>query len=189
MEYNYKVGEQCIYNVKPASTMDFKFNDGGRAASNNTGGINDCVTRAISIATGCGYATAKEYLRPIMTHEGVNVFSDEFANIAKTAGLIYVAARNRAFTVSNLPRVGVFIAHTSKHVTTVIDGVIQDTFDTSAEIIQGYWIPRSRKGYNLYKGEELLNLNPLSYDTALRMRDLHNLNYSKNLLLTIRPVC
>jgi len=167
--------------------MKYEFNDGGRAASNFNGGVADCVTRAISIATGCGYATAREYLRPIMTPEGVNVFSAEFDNIAKTAGLIYVAARVTGFTVANLPETGIYIAHTRNHVTTIINGVIHDTFDTRAEVLQGYWIPRSRKGYNVFKGYDPLNTNPLSYDTALRMRDLYTLNYSKLHLLTIRP--
>lgn len=169
--------------------MKYEFNDGGRAASKYSGGINDCVTRAISIATGIGYDAAREILRPVLTHEGVNVFSAEFASIARRAGLVYVAARQKGFTVAHLPTDGVFIAHTSKHISAVVNGVVLDTFDTSAEEIQGYWIPLSGKGYNVFDQDEALNLNPLSYDTALRMRDLHNLNYSRTKLLTVRPVC
>jgi len=167
--------------------MKYIYNDGGRSASNTHDAVADCVTRALSIATHCGYDIAREYLKPLMTPQGVNVFSLEFSQMAYAVGLIYVSTLPRSFKVGQLPIEGVFIAHTSRHVTAVINGVVLDTFDTRDELVQGYWIRKSDKGYNVLLNGEIVNLNPAPFPAACRMIELHALNYSRGEVLTINP--
>lgn len=164
--------------------MEYNHNGGGRPSSH---AAPDCVTRALTIVTGSTYATVTEYLKPLMTAEGVNVFSPQFATVASFAGLIYFNATAKGFKVSDLPTHGVYIAHTSGHVSAIVDGVVQDTFDTREDEIMGYWLPISKKGYGVYKGAEGLNTHPLGFNDAVRMASLYSLNYSRDELLTVRP--
>lgn len=168
--------------------MKYNYNDGGRRASHNSGGVSDCVTRALSIVSHCGYDIAKAYLAPLMTPEGVDVFAPDFAKLMDAAGLVYVPTLPRTFRVSQLPEVGNYIAHTSRHVSAVVDGVIQDTFDTRDELVQGYWIPKSAKGYDVYENDARINLNPAPLEAAVRMIELYKLNYARDAALTVRPI-
>jgi len=164
--------------------MEYKYNNGGR--SENTA-APDCVTRALAIVTISSYQVMAQHINKLMTTQGVNVLGREFADAAKAAGLIYFSTPQGGFKVSDLPTDGVYIAHTAGHVSAVVDGGVLDTFDTREEEIRGYWLRRTKAGYNVYKGDARINLYPLDFDTAVSVVGHWHLNYSRRELLTVRP--
>lgn len=139
--------------------MNYIYNDGGRVASGNIGEINDCVARAISIVSGPNaYDIARVMVEPLKDAEGVDVLSTAFMQIMHDIGFVYAQTPAGKFKISNLPKDGVYIAHAHNHVSAVIDGVINDTYDTSDEVLKGYWLRQSNyKGYNVFKGDKKLN--------------------------------
>lgn len=134
--------------------MKYQFNEGGRwmAGYKNTAG--DCVVRAISIATEIPYKEVYNELMYLMNQtnkagwkkssprEGVpNAVSDYFLKqlgfkymeIGKDAGV--------AFMDGVLPQ-GRLIVRLHRHLVAVIDGVLNDTYDSSKDgtnLILGYY--------------------------------------------------
>lgn len=131
--------------------MEFIWNDGGRAASGYVGTTGDCVTRAISIATGRSYREVyaelgeraassprdgipidviSEYLlsrdwQPIVA-DATNTLGE--ADLPDGVAILYIRAGNRP----------------SSHLVTVIDRVIYDTWnpaDDRSYTILKYWRP------------------------------------------------
>lgn len=164
--------------------MEFKHNKGGRPTAVTA---PDCVTRALTILTGATYATVAAYLAPQMTEGGVDIFAPEFTAVAESCGLRYLPVSQIGAKVHELPTEGRFMAHTKGHVSAIVDGVVQDTFDTRGEILRGYWLPISKTGYNVYRGSKKLNISALKLEDAARMVSLYILNYSRGELVTVRP--
>lgn len=128
--------------------MAFHWNDGGRAACGFVGLAGDCVTRAISIATGVVYRDVYEQLGVLCEkspRSGVRI------DVANT----YLAERNwqrhsrldQPFDPKALP-MGKVIVHLSKkeerssHFCTVMDRVVHDTWDASEDddyFIHAFW--------------------------------------------------
>lgn len=131
--------------------MKFFFDDGGRAAAGFKGDTGDCVTRAISIATGKPYAKVYEAMADGNATEritkrsrkssgkrsarhGISVRRKWFKDYMTALGWKWTPTMGigTGCTVhlhdGELP-MGRLIVSVSKHYTTVIDGVIHDTFD------------------------------------------------------------
>ena len=126
--------------------MNFIFNDGGRSAAGYKGTTADCPVRAMSIALGLSYKEVynqlakanKAYSGVKTVRRGMNV--KVFSNILASHGWVWHSAptfTGRKARCSDLT--GTVIASQAKHVVAVIDGVPQDTFDSSFKMVYGYW--------------------------------------------------
>jgi hypothetical protein len=146
--------------MNPNITL-WKFDDGGRAAAGYKGTANDCVVRAIAIATELPYQQVYDDLfalnrannrpgrKPSPRNRGTNRKTIH-AYLAKLGWnwtptmkigsgckvhLLCTPAR------TELPS-GRLIVSLSKHLAAVIDGVIHDTHDCSRDgtrCVYGYW--------------------------------------------------
>ena len=150
-------------------TYPLEVNDGGRAAAGFVGGAGDCVVRSIAIATGLPYMQVYEDLREanaryaqardnklsrMLKQRGSsprngnhrNVFHEyilkqgfEWVPTMKVGAGCQVHLRP-----NELPK-GTLIVKVSKHLTTVIDGVLHDTHDPSrngSRCVYGYYIKK-----------------------------------------------
>lgn len=135
----------------PAPT--WQYNDGGREDAGFKGQAGDCVTRAIAIATGMDY---REVYNELAQREAVKSGKRSARNgISKDVLKAYLADLGWTWTPTmqigsgtkvhlkkdELPT-GTVICSVSKHVVTVIDGVIHDTYDPSrngSRAVYGYW--------------------------------------------------
>ena len=128
----------------------FKFNDGGREAAGYKGKTGDCVCRAICIITGLPYqevydrlsngnATQRRGKREgskagIRTAaRGINTKRKWFDEYITSLGFTWVPTMKIGqgckvhLKADELP-MGKIIVNVSKHFTTMIDGVINDTY-------------------------------------------------------------
>ena len=134
------------------SDLGFEFNDGGREEAGFKGNAGDCVTRAIAIAEDRDYmevrddlmnrmkkfreksrsraarhrksnsvrnGTPKEVYRPYLESRGWK----------RTALQKFGSSNRKYMKMSDLP-LGVVIVEQRKHVATVIDHSLQDTWDS-----------------------------------------------------------
>lgn len=147
-------------------TMPWRYNDGGRAITGIRGGRDDCVCRAIAIATGkpyrevfdliVGYAAderpTKRQRRPSDPLNGVHaplvrrMLSDLgwhwFPLMGVGTGTVF------HLRPDELPG-GTVIAKCSGHIVTDVDGVAQDTYDPSrrgSRCVYGIWLPPKPPG-------------------------------------------
>ena len=155
---------------KSVQRFPLQLNDGGRADAGFKGGAGDCVVRSIAIAAKLPYMQVYEDLRDAnaryaqerdnklsrhLNQRGSsprngnhrNVFHDyilshgfEWVPTMKVGAGCQVHLRPK-----ELPT-GTLIVKVSKHLTAVIDGVIQDTHDPSrggSRCVYGYYIKKS----------------------------------------------
>jgi hypothetical protein len=150
--------------------MDWVYDDGGRAAAGFTGRADDCVVRAIAIATqqpyGTVYSTLHDYALAdpvLMARLALRYGPRARAQASPRAGVHrrvydgYLAGLGWSWTATmrvgegctthlrpaELPT-GRLIARLSRHVCAVIDGVVHDTGDPSRggrRCVYGYWQP------------------------------------------------
>ncbi len=143
--------------------MKFQFNDGGRAAFGHSGRANDCVTRAVAIATSKPYQEVYDALNRLSDSERFGkrkkmksnsesgVFRSTWQRHMESLGWTWkptmaIGSGCRVhLRASELPR-GVLLVRVSRHLTAVIDGVIHDTHDCSRNgrrCVYGYFVPPS----------------------------------------------
>lgn len=135
--------------------MKWTYNDGGRAAAGYKGDAGDCVVRAIAIATGLPYQKVYEDLwkgseRLHKRHRGSprnGVYKRVFRPYLEALGWKFVPTMGIGtgckfhLRDGELP-LGTIIASVSRHLVTLIDGVIQDTHDPGREgtrCVYGYF--------------------------------------------------
>lgn len=147
--------------------MDFLENDGGRHEAGYIGSTGDCVTRSICIASDLPYQKVYDDLYKLTREWRLNSNS-KYAQIAKprndsprtgvnkkvydpyikSLGFKWVSTMSigSGCTVhlrkNELPN-GKLIVRVSKHITSVINGVINDTYDCSRDgtrCVYGYYI-------------------------------------------------
>lgn len=130
--------------------MEFKRNDGGRSRYYKAAAVGDCVTRAVAIVTGKDYKFVYNEIKKIIGYTPRNgVYKKDTARVMEHFGGIWVACCGKGVPNANkvhldadeLPK-GRLICQVSKHVTCVIDGVINDTYDPSRggkRLVYGYW--------------------------------------------------
>lgn len=149
--------------------MQFNYNDGGRSAAGFKGTTGDCVVRAISIATNKPYKEVYDDINKLSNslHSGwrlvktqygnsyvkrsasrTGVLKDVYRKYLEQLGWKWVATNHFGSKIkthlkeNELPS-GTIIASVSKHLTTVINGVINDTYDCSRDetrMVYGYFI-------------------------------------------------
>lgn len=138
--------------------MKFKFDDGGREAAGFKGTTGDCVTRAIAIATGKPYREVYDEINGLMKSKRQTKKmrgASARAGVPKHIDREYLLSLGWTWTPTmdigqgckvhlderELPS-GTVICQVSKHLTTVIDGVIHDTHDPSragSRCVYGYY--------------------------------------------------
>lgn len=141
--------------------MKFQYNDGGRKeAGYRALNVDDCVTRAIAIAANLPYQDVYNELKSRMNHKKYKsstktsssgpdkkqkndsprngVYRDIFHPYILSLGFSWVPCMKIGqgckvhLDEKELPD-GILIVKVSKHLTTVIDGVIHDTFNPCRE--------------------------------------------------------
>ena len=159
-----KSGDFC---VEEWFGLDFQNNDGGREKAGYKGSTGDCVTRSICNASGLPYEKVYDDLYKLSTNWRLNSNS-RYANVAKPqndsprTGVIkdvydsYIKSLGFKWIPTmkigqgckvhlrkdELPQ-GKLIVRVSKHITSVIDGVINDTYNCSrsgTRCVYGYYI-------------------------------------------------
>ena len=147
--------------------MDFQKNDGGRAAAGYKGDTGDCVCRAITIASGLDYQFVYDKLteltkewrltsnsrharnaKPRNDSARTGVYKDVYHQFVLGLGFKWVPTMKIGqgckvhLRAGELPK-GKLIVQVSNHLTTSIDGVINDTYDPSRDAtrcVYGYYI-------------------------------------------------
>lgn len=144
------------------NTEHFQYNDGGRKDAGFKGDTNDCVTRAISIATGKSYKEVYDALNELSKKERTGkrkrkksnsrtgVYRVTYQKYLESIGWKWVPTMKIGegcrvhLRADELPE-GKIICRLSKHLSAVIDGVIHDTYDPSrngTRCVYGYFIKK-----------------------------------------------
>lgn len=124
----------------------FQHNDGGRAAAGYKGSTQDCVVRAIAIATGNAYQDVYDAINYLASSERkgkrkrsissarTGVYKQTYRKYLEHYGwkwtpTMAIGSGCKVHLLADeLPK-GTLILSLSRHLTTVIDGVIHDTHD------------------------------------------------------------
>jgi len=140
----------------------FMYNDGGRAIAGYKGQASDCVARAIAIASGRPYAEiyarlaegtslqrmGKNGKRSASARNGINVRRKWFKDLMVEWGFVWVPTMTIGsgckvhLRANELPK-GRLVVSISKHYTTMIGGVIHDTYNPDRggrRCVYGYWL-------------------------------------------------
>ena len=159
-----------LNSFKSIQTFPLQLNDGGREKAGFKGGAGDCVVRSIAIAAKLPYMQVYEDLRSAnqnyaelkndrlarrLNNKGSsprngnhrNVFHDYILGLGfEWVPTMQVGAGCRVhLRPSELPT-GTLIVKVSKHLTAIVDGVIQDTHNPSrggSRCVYGYYIQKS----------------------------------------------
>ena len=137
--------------------MRFQYNDGGRQAAGYKGTTGDCVTRAIAIATGKPYQEVYDTLNELGKAERTSkrkrgkssarngvyraAYHKYLASLGwKWAPTMHIGSGCTVHLIDGELPDGRLIVSVSKHLTAVIDGVINDTFDPQRNtlIVENY---------------------------------------------------
>lgn len=137
--------------------MEYVHNDGGRSATGYKGSAGDCVVRAIAIATGLEYQKVYDDLFELnkRQHGKLRGASPRDGGTKTATIRKYMAALGWKFVptmgfgtgckvhlrADELPK-GRLVVRVSKHLTAVVDGVINDTHDCSrgeTRCVYGYY--------------------------------------------------
>ena len=152
---------------KTPPPIKFNHNDGGRAKAGRKGRTGDCVCRAICIATGLPYeqvykrlaegnATQRMSKRTSVSKArtgrrtasyGIFTTRKWFKDYMRELGFEWTPTMHIGsgctthLKSDELPK-GRLVVNVSKHLTSVIDGVLNDTYDCSrngTRCVYGYW--------------------------------------------------
>jgi hypothetical protein len=128
--------------------MKFIYDDGGRESAGFKGKAGDCVARSVAIASGRPYEEVYKVLAKGMgsqrkskgatARNGVNTDRKWFKDYMQSIGFEWVPTMMvgqgcKVHLVDGEIPEGRLVVRVSKHCTAVIDGVIHDTFDPSAD--------------------------------------------------------
>lgn len=145
---------ECEYtfHLKALNHADdalYQYNDGGRKDAGYKGVAGDCGARSMAIALEIPYKQAYDQIALANKNDPRSgkksarngVYRDTFTEILKTHGWSWVKApkiAGRKARASDLPK-GRYIARMAKHYAAVVDGVVQDSWDSSHKMVYGYW--------------------------------------------------
>lgn len=137
--------------------MRFEYDDGGREAAGYKGKCGDCVTRAITIATGKPYQEVYDAIAEIYQGQRLKKHRKAsgrdgtrrqvYEKYLRGLGWVWTPTMGIGqgckvhLRERDLPT-GRLIVRVSKHMCAVIDHVIRDTFDDQREgtrCVYGYW--------------------------------------------------
>lgn len=127
--------------------MDYRYNDGGRAAAGYKGKAGDCAVRAVCIALDKPYReTYRELARLNSLATGMRsvrngMYKETLDRYLSALGWHWHAApkfSGRKAKASDMPA-GIVIARQAHHFVAVVDGIAQDIFNSSNKMVYGYW--------------------------------------------------
>ena len=139
--------------------IEWNQNDGGRHEAGYKGEAGDCACRAIAIATGLPYQQAYDLIieygkkeritknKKHKSHPRTGVYTQCMRKLMKDLGWTWIPTMKIGsgckvhVKADELPS-GKIIVVASKHYIAIIDGVIQDTYDSSrngTRCVYGYW--------------------------------------------------
>lgn len=128
--------------------LPFNYNDGGRSKYYKAKDVRDCVTRAIAIVTGKDYKDVYDYLKNLTGRTPRNGVQKKYSKVAlknlggewhPTMGIGTGCTTH--LREGELPSKGKLVCQMGHHLTTVIDGVVNDTFDPGSDrCVYGYWV-------------------------------------------------
>lgn len=128
--------------------MTFKQNDGGRQAAGFKGTAGDCGARAMAIALGLDYKLVYKELAQANADNGRaksardGIYKDIYADVLKRYGWVWVSAPKligRKARYSDLPTTGNLIMRMAGHYAALVDGVLNDSWDSRHKMVYGYW--------------------------------------------------
>lgn len=140
--------------------FEFNYNDGGRSKYFKATKVGDCVTRAISIATGKNYLDVYYDLEALAKNEKISkrkksisssrngVYKNTFKKYLINLGWEWIPTMQIGsgcqvhLRPTELPDNEIIIVSVSKHLTTLINGVLNDTYDCSRDgnrCVYGYF--------------------------------------------------
>ena len=141
--------------------MEFVLNDGGRAEAGFKGKAGDCVARAIAIASGLPYTevynalaqgtgnqpAGKRGKRPATANQGITVGRKWFKDYMASIGFVWTPTMGigtgcKVHLIDGELPMGRLVVSVSKHYTSVIDGVVNDTWNpqrSTGRCVYGYW--------------------------------------------------
>jgi len=121
--------------------LDYEHSDGGRAQYKE-GRAGDCVTRAISIATGRDYQAVWNELQAMGAKNPDNGVNKRiWSKLLKALGFKWVSCgKNGRTNRDYVPTNGAVILRQRRHLCAVINGVLKDTHTTHQKKITGYYI-------------------------------------------------
>ena len=127
--------------------MNFIFNDGGRKEAGYKGSAGDCAARAMSIALNIPYKTAYSELAKANKDHGKaksarnGISKDIYSDVLKLHGWFWNPSPKfigRKAKCKDMP-IGTVIARQAGHYVTVVNGIPQDTWDSSEKMVYGFW--------------------------------------------------
>lgn len=151
--------------------MNWVYDDGGRAEAGFKGVAGDCAARALAIGLGLDYrfiyddltetvrlaAQDRKVIAQYVAERGATPRRGTLVSAVKAylqvLGWTWVPTMHIGsgckvhLRAEELPA-GTVIARLSKHICTVIDGVIHDTYDCSRDgtrCVYGYWTPPAQQ--------------------------------------------
>lgn len=146
---NFIVMAQLIQRDSDGKNLAFQYNDGGRSRYFKAQKVGDCVTRAFAIATGKDYKEVYDLIFKIAKETPRNgVRKSVSKKVAKQLGgvwhpLMSIGTGCKShLRVNEVPMQGKIVCSVSKHLTAIIDGVINDTYDCGRDgdrCVYGYW--------------------------------------------------
>lgn len=128
--------------------IKFKFNDGGRSLYFKAAGVGDCAVRATAIASGRDYKEIYDLFRKACKgspRDGVD--KKVIYKVMEQLGATWTPTMEIGngckvhLRPDELPQ-GRIVCNCSRHLVAVIDGVINDTYDSSRggrRCVYGYW--------------------------------------------------
>ena len=146
------------------NTNGFVYNDGGRARAGFKGKADDCVARAIAIASGRAYADVYKALakgagserksKGASARNGITTSRKWFKEYMQSIGFAWtptmlIGSGCQTHLVAEELPAGRLVVFVSKHCTAMVDGVIYDEFDPRRE----WHSIRSDDGGELRAGE------------------------------------
>jgi len=141
----------------------FKINDGGREEAGYKGHTGDCICRSIAIATGKDYKkvyqgliNTKDSMRQTKyikySHPRTGIYKRICDTYLKELGWTWIPTMGigtgcRVHLKPDELPTGKLIVRLSKHMTAVINGIINDTYDPSrngTRCVYGYYIKQQK---------------------------------------------
>ena len=118
--------------------MRVVIDDGGRASAGYKGPANDCVCRAVAIATERPYQEIWDALKAMMEAEGPRQRRSGVEELVQhklmeTLGWTWVPTSKVHLREDELPS-GRLVVSIRQHSVAVVDGVIHDTYDCSLNV-------------------------------------------------------
>jgi len=140
----------------------YVFNDGGRKAAGYNGKATDCVCRSIAIVTDKPYQEVYDALNDLAKSERTGkrkktksnartgVYRRTYQKYLESLGYEWVPTMQigqgcKTHLRSDELPAGRLVVRVTKHITTMIDGVINDTYDCSRQgtrCVYGYFIKK-----------------------------------------------